>query len=140
MCTRLLLYYVLLLTGLEPNKVTDIDKAEKSEDSEDSLPLVVPTTPTQGKPRPSPPRSRDLKTGPQTRKTGIGRDTTSQFSSTATPADTEDAGTRFGGRREQTLRVDQLGGETLADLTSLQRTKHGSPHPNRRKSGRREGV
>ena len=120
--------------------MTDIDK-EGSEDSEDSLPLVVPTRQTNK--LPSPPRSRAFGTGLQTVPAGTGlrqdTETPPLFDSTtshtnvvgSTPLEISGGAAVGRGSRQD--------GKTLAELTSLPRTKHGSPHPRRRRHAHKEG-
>ncbi|CAI8009295.1 Espin [Geodia barretti] len=130
-----------LLSWLEPNKVTDIDKAEESGESEDSLPLVVPTAPKRpNNKRPSPPRSRAFGFSPQTKPvvTGAGEDTDTPPPSSATTESNfpsqpqlEEGQNSFPNQRDSEV--------PLADVSSLQRTKHGSPHPGRRRGRANEG-
>ena len=133
--------FSILYIGLEPNKVTDIDKAEESGESEDSLPLVVPTAPKrQNNKRPSPPRSRAFGFSPQTKPvvTGAGEDTDTPPPSSATTESNfpsqpqlEEGQNSFPNQRDSEV--------PLADVSSLQRTKHGSPHPGRRRGRANEG-
>ena len=128
-------------TGLDPNKVTDIDKAGESDDSEDSLPLDVSTAQTRQKTkRPSPPRARAFGSSPQSRPTGtgLGQDTTDGVTPSS-PMNTDSQpqeGQRLPPGREQ----EDSEPPSLSDLSSLQRTKHGSPHPGRRRGQAKEGI
>jgi hypothetical protein len=131
-----------LLSWLEPNKVTDIDKAEESGESEDSLPLVVTAAPKRLKnKRPSPPRSRAFGSSPQTKPvgTGAGDDTDTPPPSSATTESNFPSQPRL--EEGQNSFPNQQDAEVaLADTSSLQRTKHGSPHPGRRRGRANEGA
>lgn len=115
--------------GLEPKKVTNVDG---SEESEDSLPLIVPNTTASTK------KKQQQVTSPS------GAGTFGGHQAGLGSGEHTEGNDGMGGSSPPLPRFGDSGQranaghdyeEEAGESTELQRTKHGSPHPRKRKDG-----